>query len=126
MKPKFYTFYICALIALLLLSAFPSALAGEFLYEDNFINLDPSWGTASETLSVKDGKLALKPALNSTQSVLNQSNVLLMLTYDRRHYVSERYKCTCRLRCTGGLNLLGQGLRQFLLFMHQCDRFFQN
>jgi hypothetical protein len=77
MKPKFYTFYICALIALLLLSAFPSALAGEFLYEDNFINLDPSWGPASETLSVKDGKLALKPALNSTQSVLNQSNVFV-------------------------------------------------
>src|SRR6267154_6582816 len=77
MKLKFYTFYICALIALLLLSAFPSALAGEFLYEDNFINLDPSWGPASETLSVKDGKLALKPALNSTQSVLNQSNVFV-------------------------------------------------
>ncbi len=51
MKPKFYTFYICALIALLLLPVFPSALAGEVSYEDNFINLDPSWGPASEILS---------------------------------------------------------------------------
>src|SRR6266446_2640445 len=75
MKPKFYAFYICAITALLLLSVFPSALAGEVLYEDNFINLDPSWGPASEILSVKDGKLTLKPALNTTQSVLNQSNV---------------------------------------------------
>src|SRR5260370_29615557 len=77
MKPKFYTFYICALIALLLLPVFPSALAGEVSYEDNFINLDPSWGPASEILSAKDGKLTLKPALNTTQSVLNQSNVFV-------------------------------------------------
>src|SRR5258707_14837994 len=77
MKPKFYTLYICALIALPLLSVFPSALAGEVSYEDNFINLDPSWGPASEILSAKDGKLTLKPALNTTQSVLNQSNVFV-------------------------------------------------
>ena len=77
MKLKFYTFYICALIALLSLSVFPSALAGEVLYEDNFINLDPSWGPVSEILSAKDGKLTLKPALNTTQSVLNQSNVFV-------------------------------------------------
>ena len=75
MKPKFYTFYVCALIALLLLPVFQSAPAGEVLYEDNFINLDPSWGVGSEILSVKDGKLTLKPALNTTQSVLNQSKV---------------------------------------------------
>jgi glucose/mannose transport system substrate-binding protein len=77
MKPKFYTFYVCALITLRLLSAFPSALASEVLYEDNFSNLDPSWGPASEILSVKDGKLTLKPALNTTQSVLNQSHVFV-------------------------------------------------
>jgi len=75
MKPKFYTFSACALIALLLTPVFQSALAGEVLYEDNFVNLDPSWGTPSEILSAKDGKLTLKPALNSTQSVLNQSKV---------------------------------------------------
>jgi glucose/mannose transport system substrate-binding protein len=50
-------------------------LGGDLLYEDNFTNLDPSWGTPGEILSVKDGKLILKPALNTTQSVLNQSNV---------------------------------------------------
>src|SRR5260370_5210796 len=77
MKPKFYTFSVCALIALLLLSVFPSAVAGEILYEDNFVNLDPSWGPASEILSAKEGKLTLKPALNTTQSVLNQSNVFV-------------------------------------------------
>ncbi len=48
---------------------------GDVLYEDNFTNLDPSWGTPGDILSVKDGKLILKPALNTTQSVLNQSNV---------------------------------------------------
>jgi glucose/mannose transport system substrate-binding protein len=56
---------------------FQRALAGEVLYEDNFINLDPSWGPASEILSVKDGKLTLKPALNTTQSVLNRSSVFV-------------------------------------------------
>jgi len=77
MKPKFYTFSVSALITLLLLSVFPSALVGEILYEDKFINLDPSWGPASEILSVKEGKLTLKPGLNTTRSVLNQSNVFV-------------------------------------------------
>ncbi len=75
MKLKFYTFYICALIVLLLMPVFEGALAGEVLYQDNFANLDPSWGTPSEILSAKDGKLTLNPALNSTQSVLNQSKI---------------------------------------------------
>jgi glucose/mannose transport system substrate-binding protein len=75
MKPKLYTFSVCAIIALLLPSLFPSALLGEVLYEDNFIKLDPSWGPASEILNVKEGKLTLKPALNTTRSVLNQSNL---------------------------------------------------
>jgi hypothetical protein len=75
MKPKCYAFYASTLVALLLLPPIPSALAGEILYEDNFTNLDPSWGTPGERLSVKDGKLTLKPAPNTTQSILNQSNV---------------------------------------------------
>ncbi len=70
MKLKFYTFYICALIALLSLSVFPSALAGEVLYEDNFINLDPSWDPASEILSVKDGKLTLSLCQRAIQMYL--------------------------------------------------------
>jgi len=75
MKPKFYVFYAYALVALLLFPSSLRVLAGEVLYEDNFTNLDPSWGTPSERLSVKDGKLTLKPAPNTTESVLNQSNV---------------------------------------------------
>src|SRR3984957_16076899 len=75
MKARFYVSYRSALVALLLLAPILSALAGEILYEDNFTNLDPSWGTPSERLSVKDGKLTLKPVPNTTQSILNQSNV---------------------------------------------------
>jgi hypothetical protein len=75
MKPKAYAFYASTLVALLLLSSMLSTVAGEILYEDNFTNLDPSWGTPSERLSVKDGKLTLKPAPNTAQRILNQSNV---------------------------------------------------
>src|SRR5271157_2346348 len=75
MEPKFYVFYAYTLVALLLLTPVLSALSEEILYEDNFTNLDPSWGTPSERLSVKDGKLTLKPAPNTTESILNQSNV---------------------------------------------------
>src|SRR5260370_16678857 len=75
MKPKFYVFYAYTLVALLLFPLGLRVLAGEVLYEDNFTNLDPSWGTPSERLSVKDGKLTLKPAPNTTERILNQSNV---------------------------------------------------
>src|SRR5215469_15934237 len=74
MKPRFYTHCICTLAALLL-APFGKVSAGDVLYEDNFTNLDPSWGTPGEILSVKEGRLVLKPALNTTQSVLNQSNL---------------------------------------------------
>ena len=73
MKLNSYTFSAFVLIALM--SIFQGTLTGQVLYQDNFANLDPSWGTASGMLTVKDGKLVLKPALNTTQSVLNQSNV---------------------------------------------------
>jgi len=75
MKPKSYSFWIFAIVTILLLHPFRSVFAGDILYEDDFTNLDPSWGTPGDILSVKDGKLVLKPALNTTQSVLNQSNV---------------------------------------------------
>jgi glucose/mannose transport system substrate-binding protein len=75
MKPRIYPFCIFAIIAVLFLHPALSALGGDVLYEDDFTNLDPSWGTPGDILSVKDGKLILKPALNTTQSVLNQSNV---------------------------------------------------
>ena len=75
MKPNLYTFYISALIALLSLAPIRNVRGGDVLYEDNFTNLDPSWGIAGERLSVEDNKLTLKPASNTTQSVLNQSHV---------------------------------------------------
>ena len=75
MKARFCTLCISALVALLSSAPIKEAFAGDVLYEDDFTNLDPSWGTAGDILSVKEGKLLLKPALNTTQSVLNQSNV---------------------------------------------------
>src|SRR3984893_19205087 len=75
MKPRSYAFCISALLALFSMSPVIDVFGGDVLYEDNFTNLDPSWGTPGEILSVKEGKLVLKPALNTTQSVLNQSNV---------------------------------------------------
>jgi glucose/mannose transport system substrate-binding protein len=75
MKVRFWTLSVCALTAFLSLAPFVEVCSAEVLYEDNFTNLDPSWGTPGEILSVREGKLVLKPALNTTQSVLNQSNV---------------------------------------------------
>ena len=63
------------LAALLLLLSILRAETGEILYEDKFTNLDPSWGMPGERLSVEEGKLTLKPAPDTTQSVLNQANV---------------------------------------------------
>ncbi|MBV9492329.1 MAG: extracellular solute-binding protein, partial [Verrucomicrobia bacterium] len=64
-----------ALVAFLWIASWPAVLAGEVLYEDTFTNLDPSWGTPGDIVSVRDGKLTLKPAPNTSQSVLNQSQV---------------------------------------------------
>jgi uncharacterized protein len=46
----------------------------KILYEDDFSRLDPSWGIFGDILSVRDGKLVMKPAVNTTQSVLNLFN----------------------------------------------------
>src|ERR1700730_193038 len=75
MKPRLYPFWIIAILAVLYLHPVRNVFGGDILYEDDFTNLDPSWGTPGDILSVKDGKLILKPALNTTQSVLNQANV---------------------------------------------------
>jgi glucose/mannose transport system substrate-binding protein len=75
MKPKCYAIATFILFALLLLLPVLSMVAGEILYEDKFTNLDPSWGTSGERLSVEDGKLTLKPVPDTTQSILNQANV---------------------------------------------------
>ena len=75
MKPIIFKVWVSAVIALLICTSLKSTLGADILYEDDFTNLDPSWGTAGDILSVKDGKLILKPVLNTTQSVLNESNV---------------------------------------------------
>src|SRR6201995_2470541 len=75
MKPRSFPFWIFATVAVLLLHLVSHAFGGDILYEDDFTNLDPSWGTPGDILSVKYCKLILRPALNTTQSVLNQSNV---------------------------------------------------
>src|ERR1700692_599395 len=75
MKPRLYAIYVSILGALLFLLPILRVVAGETLYQDNFTNLDPSWGIPGERLSVQDGKLTLKPAPDTTQSILNQANV---------------------------------------------------
>ncbi|HEY6840400.1 MAG TPA: hypothetical protein VI114_04230, partial [Chthoniobacterales bacterium] len=75
MKPKHYAIYAALLFALLWRFPIFCAVAGGILYEDSFTNLDPSWGLPGERLSVDKGKLTLKPAPDTTQSILNQANV---------------------------------------------------
>jgi hypothetical protein len=75
MRPKVHTVCISVFLALLICASIRCALAGDVLYEDDFTNLDPSWGTPGDILSVKNGNLVLKPAVNTTQSVINEANV---------------------------------------------------
>src|SRR6266478_8883547 len=75
MKSKSYAIYASVFVGLLLVLQIRAVVAGEILFEDNFTNLDPSWGIPGERLSVEDGKLTLKPAPDTTQSILNQANV---------------------------------------------------
>jgi glucose/mannose transport system substrate-binding protein len=75
MKSKSHAIYASIFVGLLLVLQIRAVVAGEILFEDNFTNLDPSWGIPGERLSVEDGKLTLKPAPDTTQSILNQANV---------------------------------------------------
>jgi hypothetical protein len=52
------------------------ALAGKVLFEDKFATMDPSWGASSAIMNVKDGKFVITPEKNTTQTILNQANVL--------------------------------------------------
>ncbi len=51
-------------------------LAAKVIFEDKFASLDPAWGSPSSIMSVKDGKLVITPENNTTQTILNQANVL--------------------------------------------------
>ena len=61
-------------LAVGLLATIPSFGAG-VLFEDKFATLDPGWGMASNIIAVKDGKLVISPAVNQSQSLINQANV---------------------------------------------------
>jgi glucose/mannose transport system substrate-binding protein len=75
MRSKVHTVCNSVFLAFLICAFIRCALAGDILYEDDFTNLDPSWGTPGDILSVKNGNLVLKPAVNTTQSVINEANV---------------------------------------------------
>ncbi len=64
-------------MAMALVGAVVSAgLAGKVVFEDKFATLDPSWGAPSDIMNVKDGKFVVTPGVNTTQTILNQANVL--------------------------------------------------
>src|SRR5918911_4703757 len=75
MKFRLHVFRVWMLVALLCSGAWPAARAAEVLYADDFTNLDPTWGTPGDIIRVQDGKLILKPAPNTSQNILNQSQV---------------------------------------------------
>lgn len=75
MKYRPRVFHLWALVASFCLGAWVTARAGEVLYADDFTNLDPTWGTPGDIIRVQDGKLVLKPAPNTSQNILNQSQV---------------------------------------------------
>ncbi|MFA4902363.1 MAG: hypothetical protein WC600_06415 [Desulfobaccales bacterium] len=60
----------------LLLVAMNLCWAAKVVFEDKFTSLDPAWGSPSAVVNVKDGKLVITPEKNTTQTILNQANVL--------------------------------------------------
>jgi hypothetical protein len=60
----------------LLLVAMSLCWAAKVVFEDKFTSLDPAWGSPSAVVNVKDGKLVITPEKNTTQTILNQANVL--------------------------------------------------
>ena len=51
-------------------------LAAKVLFEDKFTTLDPSWAAPSDQINAKDGKLVITPPKNTTNTYLNQANIL--------------------------------------------------
>ncbi len=60
----------------LLLVAVNVCLAAKVVLEDKFASMDPAWGSSSAIMNVKDGKFVITPEKNTTQTILNQSNVI--------------------------------------------------
>ena len=73
MNRQYQSFRVCAVVTFLWLAAGSLLIAGELLYEDGFASLDPGWGPLRDAVSVEDGRLVLKPAPNTSQTILNQS-----------------------------------------------------
>ncbi|MFZ5449204.1 MAG: hypothetical protein ACOZFS_11270 [Thermodesulfobacteriota bacterium] len=60
----------------MLLIALNVCLAAKVVFEDRFATLDPAWGATAAVMNVKDGKLLITPAKNTTQTIINQSAML--------------------------------------------------
>ena len=60
----------------MVLLAVTASLAGKVLFEDKFTSLDPSWGAPGPIMDVKEGKLIITPGKDTSQTILNQANVL--------------------------------------------------
>jgi hypothetical protein len=73
MKSKVAALMMAMAVVLLAVTA---SLAGKVLFEDKFTSLDPSWGAPGPIMDVKDGKLIITPETNTSQTILNQANVL--------------------------------------------------
>jgi hypothetical protein len=73
MKSKVAALMMAMAVVLLAVTA---SLAGKVLFEDKFTSLDPSWGAPGPVMDVKDGKLIVTPGTNTSQTILNQANVL--------------------------------------------------
>jgi hypothetical protein len=73
MKSKVAAVIMAMAVVMLAVTA---GLAGKVLFEDKFTSLDPSWGAPGPIMDVKDGKLIITPTINTSQTILNQANVL--------------------------------------------------
>jgi hypothetical protein len=60
----------------MVLLAVTAGLAGKVLFEDKFTSLDPSWGAPGPIMDVKEGKLIITPGKDTSQTILNQANVI--------------------------------------------------
>lgn len=76
MRLKIAVNFIVAVLFLLLANSNVLACKGsQVLFEDNFSTLDPAWGEQNANLSVSNGKLMVKPEVNSSYVLLNQGNI---------------------------------------------------
>jgi hypothetical protein len=73
MKSKTTVLVLAVIMAIV---AATVCLAANVIFEDKFTSMDPAWGSPSSVISVKDGKFVISPEKNTTQTILNQANVL--------------------------------------------------